>query len=484
LTAKFSQIHFNSSGNSFGGGIFWLGSQTYNHSIDINFIHNTRHCRKKLRGIYYNDARWARLWPLDQETLLLLKQSNPNYSWLSITWWLYTACEEESSKYSVFGYIRYDLTWTPSTTSYIIAWAALDFGTNTYNASGAKDSLQYFNNETPLGYIWDSVGGIGFIGGQISGSQELLNYLNGTWTINSAFSLWTWIISITSNWWFDTWTGASGNAQDTMWNLLVQGNTILSKAVSVFEKKALLGNLEKRTVLLSSSDINSSTVINTAKKNAETLCRGRTYSTFWSTHHKIDTSDSSNDILCYKDSSDLYIDASSVADYANKTIIVKNGNIAINGSMDIDSPSIDLFVDGWSLYLDTDHSTAFNIQGFPVSSGTGVNQGKFLKGNFIINGLLLGWAPGTGKTIDNKLHIQGKFVSLNTPSEPSQGRIDQVTDILWSWFSSRIGLEWLFTWYCDLNSVGSDTTSCWNTELITSTPFVILDGKYPSQIIK
>jgi len=65
-----------------------------------------------------------------------------------------------------------------------------------------------------------------------------------------------------------------------MWNLLVQGNTILSKAVSVFEKKALLGNLEKRTVLLSSSDINSSTVINTAKKNAETLCRGRTYSTF------------------------------------------------------------------------------------------------------------------------------------------------------------------------------------------------------------
>jgi hypothetical protein len=174
--------------------------------------------------------------------------------------------------------------------------------------------------------------------------------------------------------------------------------------------------------------------------------------------------------------------------YAGKTIVIKNGNLTLKWSMDWDYPPLDIFIDGGNLYLDNIswlwQMTDFNIQWFPVTSGTGINQGRFLKGNFVVNWLLMGGTVSSPKTINNKLHIQGKFVSLNTPSEPSQWRIDQVADLLGAGYSSRIGLESLLVWYCDLNSVGSDLTTCWDQELITSTPFVILDGSFPSQIIK
>lgn len=72
-------------------------------------------------------------------------------------------------------------------------------------------------------------------------------------------------------------SSGTNTAQDTMRNLLVQGNVLLSKSIDVFERKAFLGNLEKRTILLNGSDINSAQLINTAKKNAEKFCRGNTW---------------------------------------------------------------------------------------------------------------------------------------------------------------------------------------------------------------
>ncbi|MEI6773727.1 MAG: hypothetical protein WCL18_02670 [bacterium] len=40
------------------------------------------------------------------------------------------------------------------------------------------DSFQYFDNKIPLGYIYDSNGGIGFVGGSLIGHQNLINFLN------------------------------------------------------------------------------------------------------------------------------------------------------------------------------------------------------------------------------------------------------------------------------------------------------------------
>jgi hypothetical protein len=58
-----------------------------------------------------------------------------------------------------------------------------------------------------------------------------------------------------------------------MWNILVQGNVALSKSINIYERKAFLGNLERRTVILNGSEINSASIINLAKKNAEKICR-------------------------------------------------------------------------------------------------------------------------------------------------------------------------------------------------------------------
>ena len=489
LIATFSDVHFMSAGNNFGGGIFWMPATTKKKTtikFDNGIGSESKKCIKQLGWIYYNAARWARLRPLDETTLHDLQDSNPNYSALTMTGGFYTACSTSWSEYSIFGYIEYFLTENNVISpSYLIAWTALDYAQNSYTPL-FKNNFQYFNNQTPLWYLWDSVWGIGFVGWEISGSDTLIDYLNGTGSINSAFALNPDLVSV-STWW-SVWFG-SGTAQDTMWRLLVQGNTILSNAVSIVEKIALLGNIEKRTVLLSSTDINSSTVINAAKKNSETLCRGAWYITAGTT-----IGNSSKKVLCYKNSPNLVIDLAASSTYKDKTIIVKKWNLTLKGNMNSTSPTLDIFIDEGNLYINPDTSSriSFNIQGFPATTGI-VNEGEFLKGNFVINGLLLGGDPSNIDSIKRKLHLQGKFVSLNTPlSEPSQGRVTQVTDTLWTTdYNQRIGLETLLAWRCNLQWSGNENTAIWQSQSacgwdgkITTTPLVILDGNFPSQIIK
>ena len=483
LIADFSQIHFNSSGNSFGWWVFWLGSKWYSAPIQISFTNGweTKYCFKQMDWIYYNDARWQRLWPLGPKWYSLLKVSDSKYASLSMTGGLYTACSWSTNDSSIYGYIKYTWSWT---VSYLIAGAMLNYSTNSYSWI-FKNNLQIFNHKTPLWFIWDSVGGIWFIGGQMSGNQQLLDYLNGTWSINDAFALNNGVVGPTSSRSF-VWSTGWDAANTMLSALFLQGSAILSKALNIYETKALLWNSDKRTVLLSSSDINASTVINTAKKNAETLCRGLGY--------KSNTQISANDFptsstLCYS-GSDLTLDVHAqwqYNDYQDKTIVVKNGSLRLKGSMDVDAPSLDVFIDWWNLYIDPNGNgsfTYFNDQWFPISS-VGINQWIFLKGNFVINGLLVWWQGNTPSTIDNKVHLQGRFVSLNTPSAPSDWRVEQVNDTLWTTaYSGWINLENLFTWYCNLYSQGSDNTPCGTGSDITKTPFVILDGTFPSKIIK
>jgi hypothetical protein len=40
------------------------------------------------------------------------------------------------------------------------------------------NSFQYFDNKVPIGYLYDSDGGIGFVGGILSGHENLIEYLN------------------------------------------------------------------------------------------------------------------------------------------------------------------------------------------------------------------------------------------------------------------------------------------------------------------
>ena len=44
--------------------------------------------------------------------------------------------------------------------------------------TGMSNSFQYFDNKVPMGYIYDSNGGIGYVGGILSGDENLIHYLN------------------------------------------------------------------------------------------------------------------------------------------------------------------------------------------------------------------------------------------------------------------------------------------------------------------
>ncbi|NOZ45016.1 MAG: hypothetical protein GXP45_07950 [bacterium] len=48
-----------------------------------------------------------------------------------------------------------------------------------------------------------------------------------------------------------------------------------------------------------------------------------------------------------------------------------------------------------------------------------MTQGLYLKGNIIVNGLILGYNGSLVSEVPHKLYIHGKINSLNTPVEPS-----------------------------------------------------------------
>lgn len=104
------------------------------------------------------------------------------------------------------------------------------------------------------------------------------------------------------------------------------------------DRTSLLGNPQKKTIIVGTENINNATLINQAKKNMETLCKGKT--------RLADDylSPSNDDVLCFNNPK-LYIDLSDEALYHDKTIIMRNGNVMLSGSMEDSSSGLDLFID-------------------------------------------------------------------------------------------------------------------------------------------
>ena len=259
---------------------------------------------------------------------------------------------------------------------------------------------------------------------------------------------------------------------ETMWNLIIQGSLGLSQSLDEKERISFLGNLDEKTVIYSSADINSATVINIAKQKTQQLCQGRELNLPIAT---------STNILCYENQN-LTIDLWST-DYANKTIIVKSGHVQLQNGMTNTSAPLDLFIDKGNLYLPSPiTATDFNEQGFPESPWT--NSWLYIKGNFIINGLLLGGSPWSETGFNHKLHLHGKIIMLNTPTLPTPWRIDQINTLLWIGYTNRINLQNIFTRSCGLDGQGSDGSSCNGNSVISTTPLIILNGNYPSNILQ
>ena len=121
------------------------------------------------------------------------------------------------------------------------------------------------------------------------------------------------------------------------------------------DRTSLLGNPQTKTVIISTDDINNSTLINQAKTNMEKLCKGKTRST--ST-----TLAASNDhVLCFANTN-LAIDLQADEQfYRDKTIVIKSGNILFSNSMESNDNGLDIFVDQGNIYLANNPS---NMQSF------------------------------------------------------------------------------------------------------------------------
>jgi hypothetical protein len=466
---KFSLVHFMAPGNDFVGSIFRLPAKSVS-GTHITLTPHSKICTKQIRGLYFNSQRGKRLRPLDQDTLILLQNQNSSYDNLEMTGWLFTTCDS-GSNYGIFGYIKYT-RW--GVKSELAAGTKLNYNNNKI-INAMANSFQYFDNKVPIGYLYDSNGGIGYVGWNLTGDAALINYLNNGGSINSGFTYsWDSIISHNPN---RTTTIISwNNAMETMRNLIVQWSVGLSKSIDEKERLSLLGNFENKTVIYNGSDINSSTLINFAKQKWQQLCQGKELYLNPILQPDPET------IICIQDH-DLTIDLSNTSTYENKTIIVKSGNIILQWWMDSWSPALDLFIDKGLLYLPNPFSTRqwFDDQGFPVTNG--VSSWMFLKWNFIINGLLLGeWVTAFG----HKLHVQGRITTLNTPLTPNQGRITQIENMFWwsSVYDNFISLQKVFTRACELNGTGSDGSPCTTGWVISTTPLVILNGNYLSNIVQ
>lgn len=132
-------------------------------------------------------------------------------------------------------------------------------------------------------------------------------------------------------------------------------------------------------------------MINIATKKADELCRDK-----W-----IDVSQTqplNGAVLC--------LDAANAANatislgatqYAGKTIIVKNGNLILNSYMASTDQPTTIFVAKGHLFLpqgtqsNPQHLIDFSPSGYPTAPGdASSSKAYYLKGNFIVNGLILG----------------------------------------------------------------------------------------------
>jgi hypothetical protein len=105
------------------------------------------------------------------------------------------------------------------------------------------------------------------------------------------------------------------------------------------ERISFLGNINEKTVIYNGSDINSSTVINFAKQKAQELCQGKTRE-----NGNFTLTLGTDEIVC-AENGNMTIDLESEISYTNRTIIVKNGNVILEGVMRENSPSLDIFID-------------------------------------------------------------------------------------------------------------------------------------------
>jgi len=497
LMDRFTEAHFMWSGNDFGWAIFRLPTKslTFPEEITLSWW-DSRNCRKYVRGMYYNSQRWERIRPLDVYTLKTFQDINPNYEQLAISWWRYTTCDSWNT-FNIYWQIKYNRSWTESRNT---AGLKVTYTWNNFQDE-FSENFEYFNNEFPLWYIMDSVWWLAFVWWLFSWHGCLICQLNWNCTnpscgttcswdsIHELFELsWDYIIPQEScNFWF-SWWAITWNISDIQRWINIQWNIGLSRSIQKENRETLLWNFEQKIAVTNAPNFTASTLINDVKKNTQSICRGRKNYANTSIPNGL-----ADNILCltydtYDTWNNTTINLNNSIDrqkFLNKTLIIKNWDLTLENSLRDEDWTLDIFIDKWNLYLEKWNINLQNFNGewYPATTWI-VAQWLFLKGNIVINWLMLSkeWTERTW--YNHKLYIHWKLNTLNTPLAPSEWRTTQIEHLFGNTtYNDRINLQNIFTRTCNpITWSGSDNTSCFMDPLADSNIIIIWNKKYKSNL--
>ncbi len=500
LANKFSTVHFNVWGNDFGGGFFWTEAKALATPQEVSANGERLLCSAQIRGFYYNSQRGERLWPLDTDSQgdLARIQSSYTPSQLTINWGFYTNCQKKqagklvpenedgrtNSLYGIYGRI----THTYKGREYSIYAGLLNnLQQNELPTAELRCNFQRIDNQYPFGYIYDKAGGIALVGAYVKSEnlaqvnafhESFTEKLSKTKCVNDFYSLREdpnnpeKTIPQTDDSILrpkdDTLIFGNGNALETMMNLGIRGIVGLSSQVQTSDQKGIENNTQKTSLLVSTTE-NISNIINIANKRAESLCRNR-----WGNLTP------NGDIICAKNGGSI-----DPKRYAGKTIVIKEGDLTLTEYMEATSQPITILLIHGDLKLpNLDASQRFLGNGYPDRDG--IIKANFLKGNFIINGLI----QNQGTEITNKLIVHGKIASFNTLQEPNEQTREKLRNIGIN-TNKKIWLSEIFTWKCNIDT-GKDTVGnpCGQENDGTSKSFLIdksfglIDMYFPSKLFK
>ena len=281
-------------------------------------------------------------------------------------------------------------------------------------------SLQLVNNKTAVGYLYDYQGGIGFVGGNVPSpdmNEQLSLRLNQGKCITEIFA------PKSENTLEATINGKQRiidnqhSLENLKWGLAIRGIVGFTNDLFLQDHMNVEGNFGTKSQTVRTTSLSLADAVNTARKKSEQLCRN-----IWNKN--------TGTLRCFNAEAGT---TKSLNLEPGVTYVFKGIDAELNSYMntaDATSKPVTVFIDGGRLLLPSSISTgtlaSFNDAGYPENANP-VNQGNFLKGNFIINGLV---APNAGTGIKNKLYVHGKLLSLNTYDVPSKGRIDQIKTLL------------------------------------------------------
>ena len=430
------------------------------YGISISSWHDIAayECNRQVKWFYYNGERWERLRPLDKGTW-----SDGLQDKITTSWWLYTVCSKSgyvaaletcknlgadqdsrvcednvkkafpTDEHWYYGQLIHEFSWQK-----MILTVWVNYTNYEPNSHGfiKMDSDGWFSpsfiriwNQYPAWFIYDQNWWVGFVlcrvgsGTNDTGAMKrflsnyyaLLNWSNweNSSPLNSLFyETGDNIDYIRQNddivGYKDVYVNCSNAVRDALIPIVIEWIVGMGQSWNSANFEYQKNEMNDKMQFLSSSDINSNTIINYARKKAELLCRWK-----WNKNG-----------TCYKNPTSP-INANPWEIY-----IVKNWDVKIKPLNSLQSDHYNIFIDSWNLIIeeDNDKRYVFDNNWFPVNYNKDdfweavgrdrsnyrenyVAVASFLKWNFIVNWRITG---ENGSWLNNRYFIHWKISTRDT----------------------------------------------------------------------